>query len=403
MKSLYLHQQKFLDKNPDRAMLVWETGTGKTVTACVWRNNERRAHLRALVVAPKAIVEKWKRDLKDWNAEADVISTDQIKKHDLSPYDVIIVDEAQNFASPLFDKNRSQRSGALYSYVRLHAHCHILLLTATPVRSTPFNIHTLACYLRIFWDVQKFRDKFFYLTDMFGRTHWEKRKGWQKMIRPYIEEISDIVLMSDCVDVPVQHHQVEKIKWDNKQEMALVKQYLEPSAEWHARHRAENGEKKTKKIAEIVDGYRKVIIVCHYRSQIAEYEEYFKDRQVFSLHGSTKDQDEVIKNAREADDCIFIIQASMGAGFDAGEFSVVIFASMSFRYVDYVQMKGRVKRINNLHENTFIHLLGGECDQAVYDTIISGQDFDPIVYFKNEERRALSQKSIPTESEDVPF
>ena len=415
MQKLYAHQQRFLDKNPDRAMLVWETGTGKTVTACVWRNNERRAHLKALVVAPKAIVEKWKRDLKDWNAEADVISTDAIKKTDLSPYDVLIVDEAQNFASPLFDKNRSQRSSALYSYVRLHTHCHILLLTATPVRSTPFNIHTLACYLRIFWDVQKFRDTFFYLTDMFGRMHWEKRKGWQKMIRPYIEEISDIVLMSDCVDVPVQHHQVEKLKWDNKQEMQLIEKYLEPSAEWHARHRLENGEKKTKKLAEIIDGYRKVIIVCHYRSQIEDYEQHFKDRQVFSLHGSTKDQDEVIRQAREADDCIFIIQASMGAGFDAGEFSVVVFASMSFRYVDYVQMKGRVKRINNLHENTFIHLIGGKCDQAVYDTIQENKDFDVHDYLATQLRLTGANTKDPKErgvidtedprvvSGDIPF
>lgn len=415
MKSLYLHQQRFLDKNPDKAMLVWETGTGKTVTACVWRNNIKRAHLKGLVIAPKAIQEKWKRDMKEWGVTADITTTDGVKKINLSPYDLIILDEGQHFASPLFDKNRSQRAGVLYAYIRQHPNAHILILTATPVRSTPFNIHTLACYLHVFWDVQKFRDKFFYMTDMFGRMHWEKRKGWQKTIRPYIEEISDIVLMSDCVDVPIQHHQVEKLKWDNKQEMALIEKYLEPSAEWHARHRAESGKKKTERLKEIVDGYRKVIIVCHYRAQIEEYEEVFKDRQVFSLHGSTKNQDEVISNAREADDCVFIIQASMGAGFDAGEFSVVIFASMSFRYVDYVQMKGRVKRINNLHENTFIHLLGGKCDQAVYDTIQENKDFDVHDYLKsqfrftgsaeedNQERGVINPENPSVVSGDVPF
>lgn len=66
----------------------------------------------------------------------------------------------------------------------------------------------------------------------------------------------------------------------------------------------------------------------------------------------------------------------MGAGFDASEFSIVIFASLSFKYVDYVQMKGRVKRINNLHENHFIHILAGKCDEAVYTAIMKGTDFD---------------------------
>jgi hypothetical protein len=126
-----------------------------------------------------------------------------------------------------------------------------------------------------------------------------------------------------------------------------------------------------------MDGYRKVIVVAYYREQIDDYVARIGDnRQVFVLTGSVKNQDAVIQDAREADDCVFIIQAQMGAGFDAGEFSVVIFASMSFRYVDYVQMKGRVKRINNLHENTFIYLLGGKNDQAVYNSIQQNKDFD---------------------------
>jgi len=367
-------------------MLVWETGTGKTVAACEWLKSEKRPKGPKLVACPKSIIGKWKDALKEWGVkDATVVSRDDVKKIDLSLYTSQVLDEAQDFASPLFEKKRapSARAAAIYNNIKKNRDTHILLLTATPVRSTPWNIHTLAAYLRVFWELYDFRNEFFYLTDLYGHLHYEKRGGWQTKIRPYIESIADIVLLEECTDVPIETHQVEKIEWTKEDEKALKDQYLEPAAEWHARHRAENGKKKLDKVEEICDGYRKVIVVCYYREQIAEYEKKLgNDRQVFVLHGGVKDQDAVIKAAQEADDCIFIIQASMGSGFDADKFSVVLFASMSFRYVDYVQMKGRVKRIHNLHPVTFIHLLAGKCDRAIYKTIQANKDFDVHDYLK---------------------
>lgn len=381
--TLYSHQQRFIDKNPDRALLVWEGGLGKTVAGCEWL--KKRASVPRLVVCPKSIIEKWKRELIKWGVKGrvDVVSRDDIKKMSLSKYRAIILDEAQDFAAPLFDRggSRSQRATVIYNHIRSFPETHVLLLTATPVRSTAWNIHTLACYLGVFWKVHTFRNQFFYLTDMYGRMHYEKVKGWQKLIRPYIEEIADIVLMKDVVDVPMQHNQVVTIKWTDAQEKAVSKEYLEPVAKWHRRHRLENGEEKLKALTDILDRYRKVIVVCYYREQIEDYaKKISKERLVYTLHGGVKDQDKIIKEAQEADDCIFIVQASMGAGFDADQFSVVVFASMSFKYVDYAQMKYRVKRIHNLHENTFIHLLGGRCDRGVYETIEAGKDFDPHEY-----------------------
>lgn len=381
MRKLYRHQQRFIDKNPDRALLLWEGGLGKSLAAIRWLG--LREERRGLVVCPKSIVGKWRRDLELEGVKATVMSRDDIKKYDLSSYSALVLDEAQDFSSPLFTKQRSARAMRIYNHIKEHPDTHVLLLTATPVRSTPWNIHTLACYLKIVWPVKAFRDKFFYFTDMFGRYHYELRDNWRTEVRPYIEQIADIVLMHDVVDVPLQHHQVIDIAWTKEQEKALSSQYLEPAAEWHERHRAENGPEKLKVVKELASKYRKVILVCHYTQQIVDYGlELVKERQVFALSGATKDQDAVIEAAKAADDCIFIVQASMGAGFDADEFSVVIFASMSFKYVDYAQMKFRVKRIHNLHENTFIHLLGGKNDRAVYETIEKGKDFDVLEYLR---------------------
>ncbi len=382
MRELYAHQKRFIAKNPDRALLLWEMQTGKTIAACEWI--KLRPKKKTLVISPKTVVEKWKRELKDWGAKADVISMSQLHKIDLDPYTALIIDEAQHFASPLFAAGRSQRTERLYNFLRSRMDVHTLLLSATPVRSTPWNIHTIGALMHHFWNVKTFRSTFFYFTDMYGRWHWKKKKDWRTEIRRYVEEIADIVLMSDCVDVPIQREQVIRIPWTKNDEDVLAKEY-EPAKEWHGRHRAENGRKKFEKVMELMDGYRKAIVVCHYTAQIDDFVERIgEERQVFVLDGRTKDQDAVIEAAKKADDCIFIVQASMGAGFSAAEFDVVIFASMSFRYVDFVQMRGRVKVITNLHENTFYYLLGGKCDEAVYATIQAGKDFDALEYTKRK-------------------
>lgn len=407
-KTLYKHQEIFKARNKNRDLLVWEGGLGKSLAGCVWL--DQRKHLKALVVCPKGIKEKWKRNLKEEGVIADVATRDEIKKIDLNNYGALLLDEAQDFASPIFDKGRSQRTEAIYSWVKSHPQGHVLLLTATPVRSSPWNIHTLACYLGVYWDVKKFRDEFFHLTDKFGRLHWEKNKDWRIKIRPYIEAIADIVLMKDCVDVPIQHNQTIKLAWTKEQESRLMQEYLEPSAEWHLRHRLENGQEKFEALCKITDQYRKVIVVCYYTDQIEQYSKAIgEDRQVFVLNGKTKNQDEVIANAQASDDCVFFVQASMGAGFDADRFSVIVFASMSFKYIDYAQMKYRVKRIHNLHENTFIHLLGGKCDMAVYNTINEGKNFDPHEYLagatnrKKEARAECDTESFEVFSGELPF
>jgi len=412
MIKLYSHQQRFIDSNPQRALLLWETGTGKTIAAGMWRNHDTRKNMKAVIACPKAIIGKWQRDLEEMKVKnTDVISRDDVKKMDLNVYDILILDEAQDYASPLFDKSRSQRASVIYNYVKCNTSAHVLLLSATPVRSTPWNAHTLSCYLGRFFPVKDFRDEFFYFTDMFGRFHYEKRKEWRLKIRPYVENMSDIVLMKDIIDVPEQKEQVITIPWTKKQEEELTGSYQEPSAEWHKRHKAEQGEHKFKELKRIMDGYRKIMVVCYYKEQIENYRKWIgNDREVFVLHGGVNNQDEVIEGAKKADDCVFIIQASMGAGFDASEFSVVVFASLDFKYISMVQMKGRVKRINNLHENMFIYLIAGKNDKRVYDVIMSGKDFDPIEYgftrtttTKKETGTSSDSKSARMVSNDVPF
>ena len=384
-KELYKWQADFLNNNDkDRSLLCAEAGCGKTISAICWL--KLRKNKKALVIAPKGIQKKWKNDLKEWEVNADVCSSDAIKKMNLDIYKAIVVDECHNFSSSLFDKGRSQRSTVLYNFIKNNKNACILLISATPIRSKPENLHTLMCYLGIYWPINEFRAEFLHLTDKFGRLHYEPNHDWRKKIRPYLEKYAHIVLMSDQVDVPYHIYETINIEWTKKQETELkLQEYQEPISEWHARHRLEQGDKKWNVLSKILDGNRKVVVVCYYLDQIEYYKNKIgKNRQVFVMTGSTKDQGQIVKEANESDDCILLIQSSLGMGFDLDKFSVMVFASLSFSYVSLVQMKARINRIHNLHENKYIYLTGGKCDKAVKKQLDLGKDFDPIEYMKKE-------------------
>jgi hypothetical protein len=135
--------------------------------------------------------------------------------------------------------------------------------------------------------------------------------------------------------------------------------------------------------AEVIKGlgYRKLIVVCHYTAQIDLLaNELAKDREVFVLDGRTKDPSTVKKQAQESDECYFIVQASMGMGWDGYMFGAIVFASMSHKSVDHTQMKGRLRSLEDLHPVVYHYLIGGKWDQRIYDSILANQDFNPHIY-----------------------
>lgn len=152
---------------------------------------------------------------------------------------------------------------------------------------------------------------------------------------------------------------------------------ISPEKSWHDKAREEGMSEKLKFIREYARDKRKVVIVARYLSQIAELaRELSKDRETFVLTGDTKDQEQVIQDARESFECFFLIQSDLAAGFEIPEFSHMIFVSLSFSVRSLTQMKGRILRINALKSNWYTYLVGGPLDQKVYDrVVVSLQDF----------------------------
>lgn len=368
----FKHQMKFTSEYEGKNILAWEGGTGKTIAGCLWLKDGRDRD--ALVVCPKRVEKKWIDELKLWGAKATVIYKEEFKKTPYKQWSAIVIDEADEFASPIFTSQRSQLTEKMYNLLKKYP-TQTLLLTGTPVRSTPWNLHTLLVFSGHYVDWKKWRDYFFVLDKMpyMPRMGWIPKKNWRKLIQPIIWKYCDVVLLSDCVDdiPPITVHKVkvdspkyEAEKWDGKE--AFVEE-----------HRNEQ-LLKHKEIINIGRDFRKVLVVAYYRNDIDRLQkELSKDKPTFAIYGGVKNQEDIIKQAQEADDCYFIVQASLGVGFDGDKFSCCIFTSMSYAVRDWVQMKWRIRRIHNLRPVVFYYLLGGRCDRAVLRNVELGKDFVP--------------------------
>jgi superfamily II DNA or RNA helicase len=395
---LWAHQQKFLDANPDIAVLSWDAGTGKTRAAIEWVNKRDWAQL-VLVVCPKAIQQKWKDDMKKWGCRvmSMVVTKEEVKKIDpmsLPSKMVLIADEAHHYTSPLFvAKDRSQVTEAIYKIIRRNQKMPRLFLTATPVRSSPANMHTLLYMTVKQIDWKKYQEYFYRLQQLpyLPRPAWIPKPKWQKEMQTLIDKYCNVVLMKDCFDVPIHEYTtvaIELSKETKEQIRLLPKNEWEAVKLWYAEHRLESGIEKLEWIKEFSEGQRKIVIVCRYKEQIAQYaKELSKKREVFVLTGDTKDQGQTIKDAQESPECFIIIQSQVCAGFDLDQFSCMIFTSIDFSYVNFTQMHGRINRAHNLHRNRHYYLVAGEKDKLVLEAMDLKQDFDINKNIKNETKR----------------
>jgi len=379
---LYPHQKRFLDDNPDKALVCFGAGTGKTLTAIKWLIE--RKHLKTIVVCPKTIKARWVEDVK-FSANTDVLTKEEFKKIDLNKYQVMVFDECHAANSPLFTKQRSQISSKVYEWIKSSNTKHFLGLTATPISSQPWNIHTLLTFSGKYIDHKKFRNHFYKLEKrafMKGRYAWFPKSDWRPMARQLVEKHCYNATMADVVDhTPEQHEEIVYLKPTKSEQEMIDFQPENPDHDsdvgvWYAQHRLEQVKAKIAKIKELSAGHSKVVIFAKYREQIEAIEKALKgDRQVYVMNGSTKDQGAVIKQAQEDSECFFVVQADISEGYELPDFTCVIYASQSWRKIADVQSRARVQRINNLKSNWYYWLLAGDKDKTVFKAIEKGEDF----------------------------
>ncbi len=372
-EKLWPHQQRVIKANPKKAILAHEMRTGKSLIGAHWVDHPCRAG-NTYIITPK----QNKKDWEKMGTKAKVFSKEEAKKLKLVKPTAMVVDEAHYFAAALFirkGKGRSQLAEWLYTVIQENPDMHILLLTATPIRQDAWSLHTLLCYIGEYYDWKIWQQQFFELTRLpfLAWPIYVPRPDWRINIRPYLEKHCDIVSLRDIVDdLPPLETTFIKVKH------APYKRPEDRIVNWMDEHQYEQ-EGKHKEILAL--GYRKLLIAVHYTDQIDELKKHLeKEKPVFVLDGRTKDAAAVKLAAQEADDCYFIVQASMGFAFDAWMFSAMVFASMSHSCLNHTQMLGRMRHLEHLKKIPLYYLIGGRWDQRIYNTIEKGKDFNPHEY-----------------------
>ncbi len=316
----------------------------------------------------------------------------EVSNHPSYFVDDFLVHNCHHFAG-----QKSAMSKSLLKYIKKHEIKNILLLTATPYTSSPWSIYVLARYLGYEWSWIKFRDKFF--TDRYigRRVVPQVKEGMEEEIAELIRKIGDVVRLDECADIPEQVFEVERFALTPEQEKAIKENTdTNPIVRFTKYHQIQQGcikgdgyepdktfpNAKNERIRDYCEQTDKVAVVCRYNLQIDVLARELSDigKPIFIIRGDVKDRDAVVQEIDKIDKCIVLVQADCGVGFELPSISLMIFASLSFSYVSYKQMCGRILRINRLHKNVYIHLLSGDIDEAVYDAIKRKENFDVEMY-----------------------
>lgn len=390
---LYNHQQKLLDKNPDKCLIAWEVGTGKTLMALELSKNINRR----FIVCPKSLKEQW----EEQTPGSEPIYTKETFRRDWNKIDYtdcLIVDEAHFFFGMTGFRKRSGMLKALLSYIKKHNPPYIYLLTGTPYMSTPWNIYAAGQILGRDWNYAQFKDKFFYMVNMGGRYPVPiVKSGIANDIATIVSNIGDVVKMEDCFDVPEQVFQTEYFDLTTEQNKVMGEIDDEGIARWTKCHQISGGtlkgdgytenasfkSEKMDRILELCKEHKKLIVVCRYNHEAKILGDKINGKTVFTINGSVKDRHSVVKLAEESDDCVVLVQAQCSEGYELPSFPVMVFYSYDFSLKNYIQMRGRILRANKLKKNVYLSLVvKNTIDEDVYKCIQAKKDFDIAIYDK---------------------
>jgi len=413
---LYDHQTKIINENKLKCGLFLGTGASKTRTAL------ELAEGNTLVICPKQQREDktWERENEKWETGVDlkVISKEDIRKmwDDLPHFQTVIIDECHNNLGvmPAFVQRKrveypktSQIFEATRNFLTKHDPKRLYLLSATPVPK-PLAMWGIGILMGQKWDFAAFRSVY-YVEIRIGayRRIWipKKDEATKQRLANLVQKFGYTGCLNDFFDVPAQTHKTVQIELSGEQKKAITEitfSEADPLVRRAKLRTIENGVLYGKKIEELegkidqmtnyttifkskkidyilerAQEFPKMLVFANYTAQIEEIAKALRKEgyNVSVLNGKTKDRTFIKRVDDSPEPHIIVAQCQISSGYELPTFTCVIYASKSFRFVDYEQSIGRVLRAGKLKKNLYIHLVVEGCDKDCHETILSGQDF----------------------------
>lgn len=423
LMKLYDHQEKIIQESPKKALIALGTGGGKT-RVCL-----ELAKGKTLIICPKQqkLDKTWEENAKKFGIEIElvVISKEDFRRDSIKipKFDTVIIDECHNVLGVLPDTKQrkgqiipksSQLFDSVLSFIRRTSPERFYMASATPV-TKPMQLWALATLFGKKWDFHKFRSYFYFEKKIGFRSLWIPRNTStiKQKLADLTKSFGYTGQLSDWFDVPEQHHETIYVELTNEQRNAIAEiesSEADPMAkrakirtiengvlydltvetrdgdDFLRRHTIYSDNRKLEEISKISKRYDKLLIFAAFKGQINAIKRYlidsgkYTEKEVWTLTGETKDRGTVIQTAEKASKAVVIAQASISAGYELPSFKCTIFASKSYRVVDYIQSLGRTLRANALKENFFYHLVVSDgMDEACHKAIMAGEDFQELL------------------------
>lgn len=394
---LYKHQRDFLDNNPDKHALVWGTGSGKT-TAALSIAKKKKGNF-TLIIVPKGLRIQWEVAIKEFGFKGKhtVVTKEQFKKlwDKISDYECVIVDEAHYFLGMTSAINKS-----LVKYFKKHQTKYRYLLTATPYRSSPWDIYKMAELLDQPMNYKTFASRFFDYIPMGRRIIPQVKADIEDDIAQIVKRIGSTVRLEDCTDVPDQIFETEYFELTDEQKKAMERvEDILPIVRFTKYHQICGGtlkgdeyvpsqffsSYKLERLKEHLADNKRAIVVCRYNHEL-EYlaEKLGEERDCYIINGATpaKERADILKELAGRDSYVLLVNAACSEGWELAACPLMIFYSYGFGLVQYIQMMGRIQRINNIKKNTYLSLVVKDSiDEKIFESItIKKTDFHLKLY-----------------------
>jgi len=133
-------------------LIADSVGFGKTYLALrLLDDYAYQLRQKALVICPAQLRDLvWEHKLSDYSIKADVISQEKVSQDDFiesleregKDYDIVVIDESHNFRNP-----KAQRSQNLLTMLTRGKQKKVVLLTATPINTSVFDLYHQLSYI----------------------------------------------------------------------------------------------------------------------------------------------------------------------------------------------------------------------------------------------------------------
>ena len=396
-----------------------EQGTGKTYPvlkriAELLHNGKAKT---ALVVAPKAVVGSWKRDIdkfftgdeKDALQALELVSYDMVWRREYyinKVWDILVIDESHKI------KTRTTRRAKALLKMSLNA-TYRYELTGTPISNGALeNIWSQFAFLypekgsrgtvnsTVFGTYYNFLDKYAFLNQYHQPYRYKNVNELQDIINTY----SYRVTKAECLDLPdklpdeIYEIELQKPKiykelrdegaiadWDILTANPLTRLLrLRTFCSGFIEDREIECEKLSA-LEDFLDGWdKKLVIFCDFRKSIDSIDELLNKLNIkhIILDGRTQDKTVWKQFQTDPDTKVIVCQYQTGsAGIDLYAADTTIYYEPTLSSNLLEQSRDRTHRIGQNHKCSYIHFITkGSIEEAIYKALSNYQDFSEKLF-----------------------